>query len=65
MWPHTSSIEQSVGGLNADGGGIFHRSWLDMDRVDPCQPTQSSNVGAATMQGGKYIGAEHIVVGCS
>jgi hypothetical protein len=30
----------------------LHRSWLDMDRVDPCQPTQSYNVGGGSQQGG-------------
>jgi hypothetical protein len=33
---------------NADGSSNIHRSWLDMDRVDPCQPTQSFNVGGTT-----------------
>ena len=33
---------------NSDGANNFHRSWLDMGRVDPCQPTQSFNVGGTT-----------------
>jgi hypothetical protein len=33
---------------NSDGTRSSHRSWLDMDHVDPCQPTQNFNVGAST-----------------
>ena len=50
MWPQTSYVEQTVSGLNAYGG--LNCNWLDIDSVDPCQPTQSCTVGAGTMQGG-------------
>ena len=52
MWAQTWSVTQSNVGVNAESGGGFNRRWLDMDRVDPCQPTQAYNMGSATMQDG-------------
>ena len=51
MWPQTSNLDCSADEMQAGTGGSF-RSWLDMDRVDPCQPTQSRNVGVGRMQEG-------------
>jgi hypothetical protein len=44
----THATDSTAAGPNSVGASSFHRSWLDMDRVDPCQPTQSFNVGAST-----------------
>jgi hypothetical protein len=34
-WPQIAFGEQSVLGGNSEPASL-HRSWLDMDRVDPC-----------------------------
>ena len=61
MWAQTESgdqnvlgvlPDQNVLGVHSDEPASLHRSWLDMDRVDPCQPTQSFNVGGGSQQGG-------------
>ena len=36
--------------VNVQQCGEVNRGWLDMDRVDPCQPTQAYNVGSIMMQ---------------
>ena len=52
MWSRTRCADQNVLGLNSVEVGSFDCSWLDMDRVDPCQPTQCYNMGLETQQGG-------------
>ena len=52
MWAHTGGGDTVTLGVNSEEPGSFHRSWLDMDRVDPCQPTQTYNVGCRSQQGG-------------
>ena len=58
----THATDPTTAGPNSDGASSFHRSWLDMDRVDPCQPTQSFNVGGSTHgQESVHWSAEHSV----
>ena len=52
LWAQTENVYRNAVGVNSDEPGSQHRSWLDMDRVDPCQPTQSHNVGGGSQQGG-------------
>ena len=52
MWAHPHCAPHTVAGLNTEGGTSFNRNWLDMDRVDPCQSTESHNLGASTQGGG-------------
>lgn len=64
MWAQTRSVTQSNVGMHADSGGGFNRGWLDMDHVDPCQPTQAYNMGQQQCKMAMSIGEEHIVVEC-
>ena len=52
MWAQTGFVTQSNAGQNSASGGRFNRGWLDMDRVDPCQPTQAQNVGSVVVEDG-------------
>jgi hypothetical protein len=52
MWSQTGSVTKSNAGQNSDAGGRFNCGWLDMDCVDPGQPTQAQNVGTVVVDDG-------------
>jgi hypothetical protein len=61
MWAQPHCVPATDTGFNTECATSFNRSWLDMDRVDPCQPTQSHNLGASTQGvGNVHWSAAHI-----
>jgi hypothetical protein len=44
------ATDLQTGRVNAGQSRGVNCGWLDMDRVDPCQPTQAHNVGSVMMQ---------------